>query len=126
MLGTKAKCVDRIVKLIESIHRLSGMLALQDAGGAPAFQQWADKTRAKIDRFEFELRTELSRLGAELDGFLSHEPREALKPALEDTTELYQAALNCAIPPHTRAMLTRQSQELQRVNQEFAILSCAA
>jgi len=126
MLETKSECVDRVVKLIEAIHRLSGMLALPDDPGAPAFQQWADKTRSKVDRFEFELRTELNRLGAEWSGLLRHEPQETLKPALESTTKRYQAALNGTIPPHTRAMLNRQFQEVQQVNEEFAVLSCAA
>jgi hypothetical protein len=126
MVESKAECISRIVKLIDAVHRVSEMLGGKDQTlSPPAFQGWAEKNRIEVERFEFELRTELNRLGAEWPG-LRYDSLPDLKVRLEKTLELYQSALNSANPAHTRAMLMRQFLEVQRMYDEFALLGCAA
>lgn len=126
MVENKAEGIGRIVKLIDAVHRFSQIGAAgPEADLQPAFEQWTEETRTRIERFEFELRTEFGRLGVEWPG-PRNDSQSAVTPTLGKIVELYQSALNSTTTAHTRAMLMRQFQEVQRLHAEFATLRCAA
>lgn len=126
MKETKAESIDRMVKLIEAIHHVAALLQPPAEIEAPyAFQPWVERTRKMTAQFEFELRTELGRLGAEISGFRK-ESSKNVKAGLELASERYRQALNCTLTAHARAMLTRQAEELRKTAEEFSGLSSAA
>jgi hypothetical protein len=126
MVENKAEGTGRIVKLIDGVHRFARILAAEPERRLdPALQEWTERTRNNVERFEFELRTEFGRIGAAWPE-LRQDSQSVLKPTLEKIVELYKSALNSTITAHTRAMLIRQSQELQRLHAELSVLRCAA
>ena len=76
-------------------------------------------------QFEFELRTELARLGGGTQGG-PHEPIPGLQAGLTLATGYYQHALNCNLTAHTRAMLVRQLGAVRKAGNDFAAMSEAA
>jgi hypothetical protein len=126
MAENKAEGIGRIAKLIDAVHEFSRTRAAEpEEHLLPAVQEWSEKTRTKVERFEFELRTEFGRLGTEWPG-LRHDSQSALKPTLGKIVELYKSALNSTITAHTRAMLMRQFREVQCLHAELSMLSRAA
>ena len=126
MKENKAESIGRMVKLIEAVHQLAALLQPPAQVQAPrVFQGWVERTRKTTAQFEFELMTELGRLGAEMNGF-RNEPSNNVRAALEQVSERYRQALNCTLTAHARAMLTRQAEELRKAAEEFSGLSSAA
>jgi hypothetical protein len=126
VLESKAKSTAGLVKLVEIIHDVGSLLQPSTEPQHPlAFQEWLERMRKVAGQFEFELRTELTRLGGEMPE-PRPEPAANLESGLKLTLERYQQVLSCALIAHTRAMLTRQSREIRRASEEFAALSRAA
>ena len=126
MRESKAKSTAGLVELVEIIHDVAGILQPSTELQHPlAFQEWLEKVRKIAGQFEFELRTELTRLGGEMPDSRP-EPAANLESGLKLTLECYQQALSCALTAHTRAMLTRQFGEIRRASEKFAALSRAA
>jgi hypothetical protein len=126
MRETKAKSIAGMVKLIELFHDFAGVLQPSTETQTPlGFQEWLERMQKITAQFEFELRTELTRVGGEMPE-PRHEPALSFESGLRLASEYYQQALNCALTAHTRAMLMRQSEEIRKASNEFSVLSRAA
>jgi hypothetical protein len=123
---SKAKSIAGLVKLMENFHDISVLLQPStETQAPPGFQEWLESMRRIAAQYEFELRTELARLGGEMPE-PRHEPASSLESGLKLAAEYYQHALNCVLTAHTRAMLVRQSEKIQRASEEFEALRRAA
>ena len=127
MRESKVEPISRLVKLVDVVHHCSQLFAAAAAKTDvdPFFQRLAETIRQKADQFEFELRTELTRLAAEQHA-PHEEPNIALGSGLLLVLQSYQRALKSHMPAHARAMLTRQAEEMQKIYEEFLALSRAA
>jgi hypothetical protein len=125
MTENKMEPIKRIVKLVETVHQGALLFAFDAARGHtdPSLQQFAEKILEKAEQFEFELRTELTRLSVE-PAVLSDKPD--VNVGLEMILESYQQTLATNITPHARAMIRRQLGELQRAYEEFTSTQRAA
>ncbi|HLH31233.1 MAG TPA: hypothetical protein VKY31_08525 [Terriglobia bacterium] len=112
--------------MIETIQHLTRLVdAASGTLDSRASLQWREKIQRVIGQFDFELRTELVRLGAQMD-FSTTEPDFDFETGLRTALERYEQVLNSVLTAHTRAMLTRQIGEIRRVREEFAGLRRAA
>jgi hypothetical protein len=126
MRESKTKSITGVGKLIETVHDVGGLLQPPaKIQASPALQEWLEKTRKIAAQFEFELRTELTRLGGEMPE-PGHVPVSSLESGLKLTLEYYQQALSSTLTAHARAMLVRQSEEIRRASEELTALSRAA
>ncbi len=82
--------------------------------------------KKKMEQFGFELQPELGRLGGEEAPASAQELNTNPKTALEGVLDHYGQALSTTLPAHARAMLTRQSVEMQKAYEEFISLDRAA
>jgi hypothetical protein len=105
MRESKTESISRIEKLVDSVHESARAMV---ASGNPMHE--------KVERFEFELRTELKRLGAGEVDIPDDTPAGDLKGTIEFALENYRQALKTRLSAHTRAMLTRQSHEFMELN----------
>jgi hypothetical protein len=121
MRESKTESVSRVGKLIEFLHDLSGA---EKQGRAPEDGSVA-KLRKLAAQFEFELRTELSRIGAHAD-VSDREDVSNLAESVERICQAYQDALSGALTAHTRAMLNRQFEGVRKMRAEFAAAAHAA
>ena len=128
-----------VSKLIKLMDVCSSSERVFDAAGkfAPItdLRLLADRIRHTIIRYEFELRTETRRI--ESDG-VHLQPRNVESPVdrnqlavtcrykLQEMIEAYGTALGSYLPAHARAMLVRQSRQLQEFNEELSRVSQAA
>ncbi len=127
MRESKAEPIKRIVKLVDVVNRCSQVLiAAYEARAESAFQQFVQKMQKKMEQFGFELQTELGRLGGEEAPASAQELNTNPKTALEGVLDHYGQALSTSLPAHARAMLTRQSVEMQKAYEEFISLDRAA
>jgi hypothetical protein len=102
MRESKAESIKRISNLVGAVHECSRVLTVC---GSPM--------QEKMDQFEFELRTELRRFaGVEAAKLVDEAADKDLKTAIESALDHYRQAMNTTLPARTRAMLTRQSEEL--------------
>src|SRR5438105_4389742 len=100
MRESKAESIKRVAKLIDTVHRCAQV---------PGFEA---RMQQQVERFEFELRTELQRLGGPDMQAADHAfAGTNLKAAVSAVLENYHQALNTNLPAHTRAMLTRQAEQ---------------
>ena len=120
MRESKDEPIRRIVKLVEAVNHMSQLFAplRTPIHVDTPLRRIVEKVHAKLQQFEFELQTELKRMAAEPMNF-SDPPNVRLKTAFEKMLEAYQHALATNLTAHTRAMLTRQFQDLQRTYQIF-------
>jgi len=121
MQVSKTESLNRIVKLVETFHDFSNLI--RPAGDAEG--NILTRTRTVFAQFEFELCTELSRLGATVVKSDEAGPL-TLHDALDRISHQYRDALNGAITAHTRAMLIRQSEEIQKIEAEVFAFARAA
>jgi len=84
-----------------------------------------EKIHVDVRQFEFELRTELRRLAAEPVP-LGNEAAANLRAGFQLMIDSYKQALTTNLTAHTRAMIKRQFEAVQRAYQEFGTISQAA
>ena len=126
MRESKAEPIKRIIKLVDAVDHCSQLFRASAAAQVdPAFQQFAQKLHLKMEQFEFELRTELTRLAAGAET-LSSDRGSGLEAGIEAVLRGYEQALNSNVSAHSRAMLTRQSEEMRKSYTEFQVLNRAA
>jgi hypothetical protein len=126
MRESKAEPIKQIVKLVDAINHCSQLFGVAaETQADTVFQQFATKMRTKVEQFGFELRTELARLAAEVTPSY-HRPERTLQASLELVMQSYRAALNTNLRAHARAMLTRQSEQMQKAYEEFVSIHRAA
>jgi hypothetical protein len=127
MRDTKSEPTKRIVRLVEAIHHGARLIAPAAVEDEPddALRQFTEKIHERVEQFEFELRTELTRLAAE-PVVISNIPQMNMRLAFEMMLESYRDTLASSITPHARAMITRQFHELQKAYDELMGLHLAA
>jgi len=91
------------------------------------FRAFAGRIRQLLNEYGFQLRIELQRISAGSPGTLDVDSRllsrnSNCQSALRSLLENYRAVLSGQIPPHTRAMIRRQYEQLQRVCNELSEL----
>ena len=87
----------------------------------------------QLNQFEFELKTELRRLGGLESGRKDFEvPRDPeaargeCRSSIQLLLEQYKEALTTTLSAHARAMITRQSEEIQKHYEKLVALNVAA
>jgi len=127
MKETQADPFARIVKLVDAVNHLAALLASATAGThtRQPLRCFLERTHWKSKQFEFELRTELKRLAADVQ-MMSEQTDINLQTAFEKMLESYGEALASHLTAHARAMITRQFQEMRLAYDEFAVLYKAA
>jgi hypothetical protein len=88
-------------------------------------RRFVEKIHADVQQFEFELRTELRRLGAE-SAPLRNEAATSVRAGFQLMIDSYKQAQLTNLTAHTRAMINRQFEAVQRAYQEFSSISQAA
>jgi CII-binding regulator of phage lambda lysogenization HflD len=122
MRDSKTDAMKRIVFLIEAVHHAARMFAAAaaDEQSDPPVRKFAEKIHEQVEQFEFELRTEMTRLAAEPVIVCETEDID-LRLGFEAMLESYSQALESNITPHTRAMINRQLEEIQKASDELAV-----
>jgi hypothetical protein len=121
MRESKAESISRIAKLMEFLHDVS----IPSKQNLDREDGIVEKMRKLTDRFEFEVRTELARIGAHAE-VSDHESTSNLAESVERICQAYQDALSVALTAHTRAMLNRQFEEIRKMRAEFIAAARAA
>jgi len=120
MRESKTESVSRLAKLIELFHDLAST-----APGREHEDGIVTKLQKLAAQFEFEIQTELARIGAQAD-LSDHEGGSDLTESVERICTAYQDALSGALTAHTRAVLNRQVQEIRKMRAEFVATARAA
>jgi hypothetical protein len=118
----------RIIKLVDDVNRASRLLAttLERTVAADCpLRMFEEKVRERLGQFEFELRIELNRLAGESIA-LSDPPDPNLRCGFDMMLDSYRQALSGNLKAHTRAMVTRQFREVQRIYAAFVAIQRAA
>jgi hypothetical protein len=127
MRESQADPISSIVKLVDAVNHFADLLvsttATQDV--RQPLQRFMERMHWKAKQFEFELRTELKRLLADI-GLVSPATEMSLRAGFEAILESYRQALASHLTAHTRAMITRQFHEMRIAYEEFASLCKAA
>ncbi len=127
MRESKAESIQSILKLIDSCIECSRKIAESASSPAhPTFHLFAERVQKDLSQFEFELRLELGRLGAEEIGAPPDSAAAASKAAFELALERYEKALRTAMPARTRAMLKRQCAAVVAAYDELLAMHKAA
>jgi hypothetical protein len=127
MRESQADPISSIVKLVDGVNHFSDLLVYPTATEdvRQPLQPFMERTHWKAKQFEFELRTELKRLAADV-GLVSPATDMTLQAGFEAILEFYRQAQASHLTAHTRAMITRQFREMRILYEEFASLSKAA
>jgi len=88
------------------------------------FRSFAGRIRQLLNECGFQLRIEIQRISTECNGVWLVDDRVISRGAgcrsvLSNLLEGYRGVLRSHIPPHTRAMIKRQYQQLQRLCDEL-------
>jgi hypothetical protein len=88
------------------------------------FRVCVGRIRQLLNECGFQLRIEMQRIGDGGAGILDMEVRRrsgyrSCEAVLSNLLENYRMVLNGQIPPHTRAMIQRQHDQLQRLCREL-------
>ena len=127
MRDSKTEPIERLVKLVEAVNSMAKTFAITIATtdvDVP-LRRFVEKIHVDVRQFEFELRTELRRLGAE-PAPLGNETTTSLRAGFQLMIDSYKQALLTNLTAHTRAMINRQFEAVQRAYQEFSTISQAA
>ena len=100
----------------------------------PGFQQLALDCWQNLSQFEFELKTELRRLGgldprpATFESMLRDPATSArdCKNSVEALLGQYEETLTATLSAHARAMINRQVGEVRKIDEDLANLDRAA
>jgi len=124
-----------ITKLVQRCNHSSRLFFIaSQMSTTTGFQQLALEGWQNLSRFEFELRTELRRLGG-LDPrppTFESVPRDPAttvrdcKNSVEALVEEYEETLTTTLPAHARAMINRQVLEVRKCYEELVRLQSAA
>ena len=128
MPGTELT-VSNLFKLVDTCNQCAFTFGVASGQiSNDAFRRFSDEFRRTLDRFVFELQTEIRRIdGTDLetpriyvedssDGKSLLQRCEVTFRAMVDAYETIQAA---GIPPHARAMVQRQSRALENLKKQF-------
>jgi hypothetical protein len=127
MRESKAEPIQRLVKLVEAVNSMTNAFAITIATtdvDVP-LRHFVEKIHGDVRQFEFELRTELRRLAAE-PAALPDQPEINLRIGFQLMIDSYKQALATNLTAHTRAMIRRQFEAVQRAYQEFGTICQAA
>lgn len=127
MRDSKTEPIERLGKLVEAVNRMAKTFAIAIATtdvDVP-LRRFVEKIHVDVRQFEFELRTEFRRLGAE-PGPVGNEAATSLRDGFQLMIDSYKQALTTNLTAHTRAMIKRQFEAVQRAYQEFGTISQAA
>jgi hypothetical protein len=97
-------------------------MALETAPNAD-LRGLAGRIRETLQRYQFELRTELHRIG---DAAAERPDPPSTTAGLRDVLDTYDSVLDHPLPPHPRAMVKRQYLQVQELSSELDRLSRAA
>jgi len=118
----RAERLKAILELIESQMQSYRIFRTKLASSDdPADKELLEQIARLLDRFTFEIRTEIRRTGEmDLDGSRSQEiDKDSELLALQTTIDRYEDALSSTGKAHTRAMLNRQHLELQQAYEQL-------
>ena len=127
MRDSKTEPIERLVKLIQAVNSITKTFAITIATtdvDVP-LRRFVEKIHVDVRQFEFELRTELRRLGA-LPAPPGDETTASLRAGFQLMIDSYKQALLTNLTAHTRAMIKRQFEAVQQAYQEFRTISQAA
>src|SRR5262245_58890253 len=135
MPGTEL-CISNLFKLVDSCNQCSFTLRVA-AEHIPndAFRRFSDEFRRTLDRFGFELQTEIRRIDeTDLDIPRTYVENSSDAVSLRQRCELtfrtmvseYETIQASGIPPHARAMVQRQSRALEELWRQFEDVSMRA
>jgi hypothetical protein len=127
MRDSKTEPIERLVKLVEAVNSMTKTFAITIAttDDDVPLRRFVEKIHVDVRQFEFELRTELRRLGAE-PAPPGNETTTSLRGGFQLMIDSYKQALLTNLTAHTRAMINRQFEAVQRAYQEFSTISQAA
>ena len=121
--------VSALLKLVDACYQCALIFRITaEQSKADAFQRFSGKLRATLDRFGFELQTEIRRIEdsdfRELRSYRESaddaEPLEArCESALRRTVREYEVAQAGYMPAHARAMIQRQLQTVSQLWEQF-------
>jgi hypothetical protein len=127
MRDSKTEPIERLVKLVEALNSMTKTFAITIATTDVdvRLRRFVEKIHVDVRQFEFELRTELRRLGAEpAPG--GNEAATNLRAGFQLMIDSYKLAMTTNLTAHTRAMIKRQFESVQRAHQEFSTIAQAA
>jgi hypothetical protein len=113
--------IERLGKLVEAVNSMTKTFAIAIATtdvDVP-LRRFVEKIHMDVRQFEFELSTELRRLGAEPVP-LGNGAAPTLRDGFQLMIDSYKQALTTNLTAHTRAMIKRQFEAVQRAYQEFS------
>jgi hypothetical protein len=127
MRESKTEPIQRLVKLVEAINNMTKAFASTIATTEVdvPLRSFVEKIHIDARQFEFELRTELRRLAAEPAASTDH-PEINLRAGFQLMIDSYKHALATNLTAHTRAMIKRQFEAMQRAYKEFGTICQAA
>lgn len=125
-----------IFNLVDTCNRCSMMFRLAaERYDNDNFRELAAKAQEMLDRFGYELQTEIRRIdGSDFDPPPSHSDKtqdpEVLvlrcETSLQSAIEEYQLTLNTQLTAHARAMLKRQQLQIQQAYDQVVQIRRAA
>jgi hypothetical protein len=127
MRDSNTEPIQRLVKLISAVNGMTKTFAITIATpdvDVP-LRRFVEKIHVDVRQFEFELRTELGRLAAE-PAPPGNGAETNLRAGFQLMIDSYKQVLTTNLTAHTRAMIKRQFEAVQRAYQEFGTISQAA
>ena len=127
MRDSRTDPIERLAKLVEAVNGMTKTFAITIATTDldVRLRRFVEKIHVDVRQFEFELRTELRRLAAE-PAPLANEAATSLRAGFQLMIDSYRQALTTNLTAHTRAMIKRQFEAMQRAYQEFSTICQAA
>ena len=127
MRDSKTEPLQRLVKLVEAVNSMTKTfdITIATTDVDVPLRRFVEKIHVDVRQFEFELRTELGRLAAE-PAPPGNGAEMNLRAGFQLMIDSYEQALTTNLTAHTRAMIKRQFEAVQRAYQEFGTISQAA
>jgi hypothetical protein len=126
--------ITAMIKLVECCSQSARLFFI--AGPATtntSFQELALAAWQQLNQFEFELKTELRRMGGmeagRKDFSVPRDPENVKREcasSIQILLEQYKEALTTTLSAHARAMITRQSEEIQKQHDRLLAVNVAA
>jgi hypothetical protein len=126
--------ITAMIKLVDTCNQSSRLFFIANPKATNIqFQQLALTSWQKLNQFEFELKTELRRLGGIESNRSNFEvPNDAIAltgqcvTSLQLLLEHYDSAIETTLSAHARAMVMRQAHEIRQAYEKLVVLSQAA
>jgi len=115
--------VESVVQLVGNCRQCEQVMAQAvETATCSEFRGCVGRIRQLLNEFGFQLSAEIRRIGNANDALLldGDNDYQSCETSLRHVLESYQRVLRSHVPPHTRAMVNRQYEELQQLRDELA------